>query len=383
MAKSQRIARDLPERLSALDDHQYLLRQHLHGLSEDKAHVKVLASELRALACHSSNTEGLLWRLADTLSVSDEIELFCGRSVNRNHPLAVGMVLGTVPVHRAEDCPPNAPPPEMHRLRDVIKEDEAIYLPEIKHQILTGTPPDIKGLIFTHELLIKAVAEQMGGAHEDDGLEYRLACLQQVLVNQTELYVPILAYDADLVLQIVERVLDSAAAQCGFQRKDRRGQGDMSISIRLASKQRLVGILPIASFSFPVSEVRVTCSAAPTSVRFTLEKRGEVVGVLDAAYPPEWEHKNDAVFTILYSSDEKQACVLTNDRVTFEPVGCDLGYLDGREFRAPKLNNAASAFIAARNALIYSRCLTEDDCRELLRRSGDSRTWGRSSILTP
>ena len=371
----------MPERLSALDDHQYLLRQHLHGLGEDKAHVKVLASELRTLICHSSGTEGLLWRLADTLSVSDEIELFCGGSVKRDHPIVAGMVLGTVPLHRAEDCPPNAPPPAMHRLRDVIEEDEAIYLPEPKHRILTGELPDSKGLIFTHELLIKAVAEQMGGAHEDDGLEYRLACLRQVLVNQAELYVPILAYDADLVLQIVERVLDSAAAKCGFQRKCRRGQGDLSITLRLASKQRLVGIVPIASFSFPVSEVRVTCSAAPTSVRFTLKKRGEIVGVLDAAYPPEWELKDDAVFTMLYSSEEKQACALTNDRITFEPVECDLGYVDGREFRPPKMNDA-SDFIAARNALIYTRCLTEDDCRELLRRSGDFRTWGKSSILT-
>jgi hypothetical protein len=161
MAKSERIARDLPERLSALDDHQYLLRQHLHGIGEDKAHVKVLASELRTLVCRSSGTEGLLWRLADTLSVSDEIELFCGGSVKRDHPIVAGMVLGTVPLHRAEDCPPNAPPPEVHRLRDVIKEDEAIYVPEIKHRILTGAPPNTKGQIFTHELLIKAIAEQM------------------------------------------------------------------------------------------------------------------------------------------------------------------------------------------------------------------------------
>jgi hypothetical protein len=53
--------------------------------------MKIVASELRNLVCMSSGTEGLLWRLIDELGVFDEIPLAGGGTVNRDHPLAVGM----------------------------------------------------------------------------------------------------------------------------------------------------------------------------------------------------------------------------------------------------------------------------------------------------
>jgi hypothetical protein len=77
MARSSRITRELPELLKALDDHQFLLRQNLHGLAHDPAHIKILASELRTLTCLSSGTDGLLWRVADALAISFRFTDFC------------------------------------------------------------------------------------------------------------------------------------------------------------------------------------------------------------------------------------------------------------------------------------------------------------------
>jgi hypothetical protein len=146
MARSRdRMPRPLSELLNALDDHQYLMREALHGLRNDRAHIKTLSAELRTLICMSSGTEGLLWRVADELKVSDAIELEGAGAANRDHPQAHGLVIWKVPLWRPGEGPPGLPK-DLYRLRDVIKGSEAIYVAQI---------PD---RVFTHELLIGAIA---------------------------------------------------------------------------------------------------------------------------------------------------------------------------------------------------------------------------------
>jgi hypothetical protein len=193
VARSSRVARALPDLLDALDDHQYLPREALHALKADGAHIKTVSTELRTLICKSSGTEGLLWRVADELKVSDEIELHVAESVNRNHPLARGMAIWQIPFRRAGEGPP-APPASCCSLRDVIKRCEAIYVSQIADRV------------FTHELLIGAIAGQMGTAHEAEGLGYSLVKLRNFLVNGAELYVKTLAFDAGLCSQVPQRM---------------------------------------------------------------------------------------------------------------------------------------------------------------------------------
>src|SRR4051812_21924910 len=120
VARSSRIPRTMLDLLKALDDHQYLLRQALHDLRADRAHIKTLSTELRTIICLSNGTEGLLWRLADELKVSDEIQLHVAMSVDRDHPLARGLSIWQVPFQRAGEGLPGAPIDHV-RLRDVIK----------------------------------------------------------------------------------------------------------------------------------------------------------------------------------------------------------------------------------------------------------------------
>lgn len=83
-----RIPKTVKQKLHELDDELYLLRRDLLDLKEDLAHIRSLATRLRNLACESSGTEGLLWRLAKELGVSDEIELIAFGSVNRDSKFA-------------------------------------------------------------------------------------------------------------------------------------------------------------------------------------------------------------------------------------------------------------------------------------------------------
>lgn len=360
MAKSSRFPRPLGELLAALDHHQYLLREALHGLWKDPAHLKTLATELRTLVCLSSGTEGLLWRVADELGVSDVVELQVAESVNRDHPLVRGMAMWQLPMQRPGEGPPGLPT-EPHQLRDVIKNCEAIYIAQISDRV------------FTHELLIGAIAGQMGGAHEAEGLEYSLVKLNNFLINHQQLYVKVLALDGELTLQLGERVLDCAEQHHGFSRARRpRMYGDVTLCVRFARCQCVLGRIPIITVQSPISEAEVTCSVGPQSAVFTLKKRGIVVAELPAPYPVDWELGVDAMFTLSYSSAHRQARTITDGRANGQPVVCDCGWLDARELR-PQLHPEVNDLIVVRCVPVYSRLLSPAQCGELLRISPDGR----------
>ena len=79
----------------------------------------------------------------------------------------------------------------------------------------------VRGEGHTHEMLIRATAEQMGSAHEGDGVERHLLTLSGTVVsNQTPLN-SVLMSGADLVLEVGERVLDEAHGRLGFTRTPR------------------------------------------------------------------------------------------------------------------------------------------------------------------
>ena len=80
--------KSLETKLRDLESELYLVRRDLEGLPQDTAHLKSLSTQLRALLCFSSGTEGLLWRLAEELNVADHVVLHLPGRVNPDHPLS-------------------------------------------------------------------------------------------------------------------------------------------------------------------------------------------------------------------------------------------------------------------------------------------------------
>ena len=360
MGKSTRTPRPLPELLQALGHHQFLLRTALHGLRNHRAFIKTLAAELRTLLCLSSGTEGLLWRLAAALKVSDEIDLRIAGSVNRDHPLNRGLHIRQLPIYRAGDGPPGMDA-DRYSLREVIKKCEAIYVAQLSDRI------------FTHELLIGAIAGQMGGAHEAEGLDDALVKLNSLLIGQTELYVPVLAMDAELALQIGERVLDQAEATTEFRRSRRaEGNGDVSVCVRVARSYQLLGIAPVVSLRWPVSEAEVRFDAGVSSGRFVVTKRGRLVAELVAQNPLEWADNTEAMFTFCYSSIHRMARTITNDQPNGAALACDIGWLEAAELH-PELVAKPGGLITLTCLPIYCRLLRPAECGQLLGISPDMR----------
>ena len=91
------VAKSTAQKLSALEDHLFLLAGSLAGLHKgDAAHLRDLAGKLRLLVCTSSGLTGLLWRLREDLNVDDTIYIRYPGEVDINNPLGLYFVYATV-----------------------------------------------------------------------------------------------------------------------------------------------------------------------------------------------------------------------------------------------------------------------------------------------
>lgn len=353
MAKSSRHPRSRNDMISALDQHQYLLRTSLHGLKEDDSHIKTLSSELRVLICESSRTEGLLWRLCDQLSISDVVNMIVAEAVNREHPDNQCLDICQLPMQRPNEGP-TVSRGEFVRLRDIIKKSEAIYVSQLLDRV------------FTHELLIGAIAGQMGGAHESEDLDSCLVKLNSFLVNHRQLYYSVLALDAELTLQICDRVLDFCESEYQYHRLSRpREHGDVSVCLHLKKSQTLLGDVNIVLLYSYVSEVEIRCIAGPQSINFILVKRDKIVGEYAINYPLGWDNGEDALFVLSYTSAHRQIRTVINNTVYLPSVPCNFGWVDAREiyYRA---SEQFLEFLELKNMMVYSKLLPLDQCGRLI-----------------
>ncbi len=310
--KRIRIPKTLEERLGDLDHHLFLLRHGLRNLFNDEAYLKSVTAELRTLVCLSSGTDGLVWRLADELNVSDEIILETVQGVDREHSLTQGLQFATIPLNRP-GCSAPGIDAEPVSLREVFKKCEAIYISSIADKRIT------------HEYLISAIAQQMGSAHEDDGIEPKLHRLKAMFFNGLQPYYRTIALDAELTLQIGERILDAAEKRIGYRRKKRKDvDGDVSLVIKCNRTGNFLGSKVICSVEFCISEVEFQYTLNSRTLLLRLKKRGSLIG----EYSMPFERTNVfAVFAATYSSHLRQIRLIVNNEAK-TPIECNLGFLD-------------------------------------------------------
>jgi hypothetical protein len=343
-------------KLRDLDDQQYLLKSHLHKLREDPSHLKAISAGLRTLVCLASGTEGLLWRLVDELGVSDAVHLHPTGSVDPTHPLAQGLLFCIVPIARAGDGDPRHAP-NFYSLRGVIKEVEAVY---------------VGGISLTHERLIRAVSEQMGLAHEDDGISRELAQLGHIFLNGVQPYYGVLAMDAELTLEVGERVLDEAERRGLYRRRPRVGTvGEVSLLCRCRLKRSLDGPIEVLSIRSPIAGFRLSWVFRPGELAFVMIKRDERLGELVAIFAPEWSPSTNRVFAWSYSSNERKARILTGHAGAGSTMDCNLGWLSAVEFGSPALVESAQDLIEFDLFFLHERLLSTEDCRMTLDLSPD------------
>jgi hypothetical protein len=350
MRKRPRIPKTLEEKLHDLDAHLFLLKGHLHKLRESPSHLKVISAELRTLVCFSSGTEGLLFRLIEELGVDDIIFLHVAGKLKKDHPLARGLQFILIPMQRGGKGDPRLRP-HYYSLKDIIKNTEAL--------VADGKP-------LTHEYLIKAVAQQMGTSHEDEGLEPVLLYLKSIFINGVEPFIPVLALDAELTLEIGERVIETAEKQSIFRRQPHElNHGNVSLVLRLRIKQILAGRISLFRFHSYVSDVDLSVAAGPTGISFALFKHGTEVAELLAKYPANWVPGDDAVFVLSYCSRTRQARTITNGHADEIMDGCDIGWIHAGDLLLEENHVNHIDFIVKHFLLTYEKLLSPQDSKGL------------------
>lgn len=352
MARS-RIPKPEPMQMAELEDHLFLLREQLHGLRRDRAHIKVIAAELRVLLCSSSGTEGLIWRLADLLGVPDTVELHTHGGVDLDHPLARGLRLLVAPMQRpgpsVEPKFARKFPAEFVGLRDVVKCDEAAYA---------------LGKRLTHEEIIRKVAEQIGSAHADPGVDPQLATLGELLIHGRAPYFPILALLAELALEVGERVLRHAVGAGRFRR--RRHSRPFSIVAHIVLRERPLVRVPIVTMRSHIAALTVEAQVGPSELVFGLTRPGHDTIQLGSPLGSAWDQAQDAASCLGYDHQSKRLTVTGPNSAGDTIEECDLGYVDVRELEQPRSVEGHAQHLAIKAIHTHQRLFTPPELTQLL-----------------
>jgi len=346
MLKRELVQKPLERQLADLDHHLRLLREQLHSLSEGEVRLKALSAELRVLICRSSGTDGLLWRLSRALAVSDEVAVQTVGSVKKDHPMARGLMFSFVPVQRAGTGPPDLPVMRLS-FEEIVRDHDAVFL---------------EGEGLTHDYLIKAVAQQMGSAHEDEGLEVPLSRLEKIFVNGVNPFVPILARDAEFALEIGERVLEGAERTKPFQRPDQGPEyGNLAVVIRAVIREQVAGLVPLLSFRSEIADGAISLALVPSGLLVMCGKRGRNVGELLVPHSHDWKPGSDSLFVVNYCSYAKRLQGVSAPDLVRREEPCDMGWLHGAEMSLTGLKAGETETYFVRFLAVYSKLLSSRD----------------------
>lgn len=316
MSRRNRLPKPVSRLVQELEGHLSILRDNYRKMQSDRALVGLVAATLRVLVCRSSGTEGLLWRLAERLSVSDEILLNTHGGVDPDLPLAKGLRLCVVPIQRPGSIPPpgfaEKFPIQQESLRDVIKTCEAVFT---------------LGKSLTHEAIIKKIAEQIGTAHSDDGIEPGLATIEEVLFLGRPMYVDILGLVSELVIEVGERVIASAVSTGDYRRE--RFSPLLTLSVHICLRELPLGKVAVLSVRSHTAALLVETFLHPQSFVFKVTKDVQNSTELSVPLPQAWAPGDDVAFCLSYDQKARRLWTLGPHVTGDASEDCDLGSVDG------------------------------------------------------
>jgi hypothetical protein len=346
--QDNRINKPLSRKLKDLEDHLFILRGQLHGLKHDAAHIKVIAGILRVLVCISSGTEGLLWRLIEEIDVSDKIRLHVSGPLKRDHPLARGLRLSVIPLYRPDAYLEKHLPSQTWSVRYVIKSLPAVHA---------------LGNSYTHEQIIKMVAEQSGLAHEDDGVSPALATMEEIMFNSQASYFPVLRIIAEITLQLGERVIREAERLGIYERH--RFSAPVSLSIHCILLQTPLVKVPVVKFESLIAEMSVEVLMMPKSFSFVVCREDTQSFEVNTPFPCDWKEGEDAAFCLTYNHKLDRAQAISPQIWGASKEHCGLGYVGASDFSKPCPHPECSRNIELRVAYVHQREFNPEEVAKL------------------
>lgn len=347
MSTDPRVNKSLERNIDDLDAHLYILRKNLHDLRNSSIHLKVVAAELRTLICYSGKVEGLLWRLTKELSVEDSVFLNLAGDLDTDNPLTKHISFLLAPISRGDKPHPGFTP-QNYSFKSVVKEAQAL--------VADGKP-------LTHQYLINAIAQQIGTAHEAEKVEPALVQLSSIFINGVEPFIQVLAMDAELTLEVGERVLECAERKMGFIRRQHSpDQGNLSVVACINVKKIVLEPTRIFRLNSYVALVDIDFYLTPTGLDILFRKHGLLVMRTVETFPEDIELGNDILYVFSYSSFARQLRTFFPDDGVNEIVSCDLGWIYAEELYPEQVTNSDVfewGYIATFKSLLSSRDVSD------------------------
>jgi len=353
MSRRNRLPKPVSRLIQELEGHLSILRDNYRRMRADRALVGLVAATLRVLVCRSSGTEGLLWRLAERLTVSDEVLLHTHGGVNPDLPLAKGLRLCVVPIQRpgsmADPKFTEKFPVQQESLRDVIKTCEAVFT---------------LGKSLTHEAIIKKIAEQIGTAHSDDGIEPGLATIEEVLFFGRPMYVDILELLSELAMEVGERVIACAVSVGDYRRE--RFSPLMTISGHVCLREIPLGRVGVLSMRSHTAALLVEAFLHPQTFAFKVTKDGQNSTELSVPLPQDWAPGDDVAFCLSYDQKVRRLWTLGPHVTGDVSDDCDLGFVDGLSPSGqPDGVSGSEPYILTKHLTVHTREFSPEQVAQL------------------
>jgi hypothetical protein len=211
-----RVKKPIEMRLQDLETHLHFLWEAREAYrSGDGEKYKLIASELRILVCGFGTNKPLLLDLMDHYGFSYEVQP-PGPPFDRQSISLVGW--REDPVHKEivrliEEANGDASKLEAVRAMEVAQR-RPIPLREYVDQ---GLAVFIAPYDYSHAMLVRAIAEQIGGAHEDEGIEEGLAAMHSIQIGGALSHVAALISFSDLIIFVGIQFLGHMITTQGFK----------------------------------------------------------------------------------------------------------------------------------------------------------------------
>ncbi len=342
MSRKNRIPKPILRLITDLDSHLFILRRDLKQLGKVDSSLKVITTELRVLVCLSSGTEGLLWRLTNLLNVPDNVFVQT-EDFDQDNKFFNKLSLAMFPIRRGSS--------EKHPIPSKFR--------SLKHIIRNMDALACDGKVISHEKLIKSISQQMGSAHECDGIDKFLVKLISNKINDQESFIPIIKMDSQLVLEVGERVINHAIKKYNFVREVQvRNQGDLSLVFSYPTKKIVPDGTEIFAWRSAISDVKITARTKNDLVEFEIIKSDKIITVMTS---PIQLSRGYSFFTLSYCSSAKKARTLVDNVISTEKDIEGLGWIFSDDFEAgfnPKCNKQCVS-------LIYEKLISTSESEEL------------------
>ena len=189
--------------------------------------------------------------------------------------------------------------------------------------------------------------------------------IAEVIINGLEPYIPVMATNAELTLEIGERVLENAKESQGYKRHHHKSDyGNLSIVASLRIKQQVLCKIPLFNLSSYIGNISIFASATPSGVEFRIKKNNSNVGVLVAKYPEEFTPGQHLVFIFSYCSRTKEARTIVGGIASPITIFKNIGWVHASDFSLGATDNRYLDILEKFYVLSYERLLSSEDSKD-------------------